>query len=144
MHEHHVFRLEVGSVRTDTETLYLWTWLHDLKHKLMLWRRRSFPRLAHAECLLLGCHFCGESGYNTRCQERICGLDDSREDIARGHDHQRNVFAVALGDAHTFGEQRLLVIAEDLFGREINLAASWSCKPGSKDYNVVLCRVGIL
>lgn len=88
VHEHHVFGLQIGIVRTDPEAPHFWTRQNNLKHKLMFWRQSTFPSRSHAKGLLFGRHFCREPCDNAGGTKRICRLHNRGKHVACRDDHQ--------------------------------------------------------
>ena len=69
--------------------------------------------------------------------ERVGGLHDGRPDVARRYHEQGNVFARAFSDGYRSGEERLLVVAENLVHREVEFGAAGTGKAGG-EYDDIL------
>ena len=136
-----VLGLHRGRVRTDAVGLDCASVMHYLENKLPLRIRRGLPSLAQAKSLLWAGHLAGTSRNHRGRLKRIGGLNDSGEDITRWHYQKGDRLALVLGNGHRFGEEALLVVAEDLVHGNIILTAAIAAQARLHHHHVGLARV---
>ena len=142
VHQLHVFRAEVGRVRSDVEDLELAVGLDDVEVELALGFGERFPCLAEMVGLLFGGHLGGDAGDYGVYVERVGGLREGGEDVTGGDYEQGDGFSEALGYGDGLGEEHLLVLGEGLlvWGEEFGAAYGHDA---SIEYDYVLLVAGI-
>jgi len=115
MHQMNVFRLHGWCMGTNAIALNCGVGAYHHKDELPLRLRHGLPGLAQAEGLFFSRHLAGEPGHHGGAFQRIGSLDNGRPDVARRYNKQGNLFAAIFRYGNRFGEQSLLVVAENLF-----------------------------